>query len=63
MNRPVVELGDCTLCEGCVALCPQVFRINDAGFVEVVDLDVYPTDEVNEAIKNCPTDCIRWEAD
>jgi len=37
MNRPVVELGDCTLCEGCVALCPQVFRINDAGFVEVVD--------------------------
>jgi ferredoxin len=63
MNRPVVELGDCTLCEGCVALCPQVFRINDAGFVEVVDLDAYPTDEVNEAIKNCPTDCICWEED
>jgi len=63
MNRPVVELGDCTLCEGCVALCPQVFRINDAGFVEVADLDAYPTAEVNEAIKNCPTDCIRWEAD
>lgn len=63
MKRPVVELGDCTLCEGCVALCPQVFRINDAGFVEVVDLDAYPTDEVNEAIKNCPTDCICWEAD
>jgi ferredoxin len=63
MKRPVVEYGDCTLCEGCVAVCPSVFRINDAGFIEVTDLDSYPLSEVNEAIKNCPTDCICWEED
>jgi ferredoxin len=63
MKRPVVEYGDCTLCEGCVAVCPAVFRINDAGFIEVTDLDSYPLSEVNEAIKNCPTDCICWEED
>lgn len=63
MKRPVVELGDCTLCEGCVAVCPTVFRVNDAGYIEVADLQTYPIDEVNEAIKNCPTDCIRWEED
>jgi ferredoxin len=35
--------------------------MNDAGFVEVADLSDYPEDEVNEAIKNCPADCICWE--
>ncbi|MEE4608544.1 MAG: ferredoxin [Desulfobacteraceae bacterium] len=59
--RPVVDLGACSLCEGCIAVCPSVFRLNDAGFIEVVELDDYPQDEVNEAIKNCPEDCIEWE--
>ncbi len=63
MKRPVIELGDCTLCEGCVAVCPAVFRVNDAGFIEASDLDPYPVDQVDEAIKNCPTDCICWEED
>ena len=35
--------------------------MTDAGFVEVADLSDYPEDEVNEAIKNCPADCIGWE--
>ena len=48
------------MCEVCVAACPDVFRINDAGYVEVADLDDYPDAEVEDAIKNCPTDCIRW---
>ncbi len=42
-------------------MCPAVFRVNDAGFIEVADLDAYPVADVDEAIKNCPTDCIRWE--
>ena len=55
-----VDLSDCKLCEVCVAACPDVFRINDAGYIEVADLDDYPDAEVAEAIKNCPTDCISW---
>ena len=60
-QKPVIELGDCTLCEGCVAACPEVFRVNDLGYMEVADLPCYPVDAVDDAIKNCPEDCIFWE--
>ncbi len=60
MKSVEVDLSDCKLCEVCVDACPGVFRINDAGYVEVADLDDYPDEEVADAIKNCPTDCIRW---
>lgn len=61
MKKPIVELSDCTLCEVCVAVSPAVFKLSDAGFIEVTELPVYPKDEVNEAIKNCPANCIFWE--
>ncbi len=62
MKRPVVELSDCIRCEVCARVCPQVFRMNQAGFVEVVGpVWTIPKEEVDEAIKNCPADCIRWE--
>ncbi len=60
MKRPVVELSDCILCGVCVEVCPAAFRLNDAGFIEVLDLPAYPEAEVDEAIKNCPKDCIEW---
>lgn len=47
---------------GCVEVCPQVFQENDAGYIQVVELEVYPQAEVDEAIKYCPVDCISWEA-
>jgi len=61
MKRPVVELSDCILCEVCRDVCPEVFSMNDLGYIEVADLAEYPEDEVEEAIKNCPADCISWE--
>ena len=61
MKRPVVELSDCIHCDVCVEACPTVFRLNQAGYIEVVDLDAYPAEEVDDAIRNCPADCIRWE--
>ena len=61
MKRPTVDLSRCTLCLSCVAVCPEVFRQNDAGFLEVVDMDAYPEAKVDEAIMYCPEDCIWWE--
>ena len=61
MPRPVVDMAACTLCGGCIEVCPQVFSENEFGHIEVADLDVYPEEEVNEAIKYCPEDCIAWE--
>lgn len=61
MKTPVVDIGTCTLCMGCVEVCPDVFRENSAGYIEVVEMETYPEDAVNEAIKYCPEDCITWE--
>ncbi len=61
MKQPVVELSDCILCEVCTSTCPSVFKLNDSGFIEVLPLDRYPEDEVDEAVRNCPADCIFWE--
>ena len=61
MEIPVVELSDCIVCGVCVEACPEVFRLNDAGYIEVIELDEYPETEANEAVKNCPADCIYWQ--
>ena len=63
-RRPVIDLGLCSDCRGCIEIAPGVFRYNTAtGLMEVVELSEYPEDLVNEAIKNCPEDCISWEND
>lgn len=61
MKVPVVELSECILCGVCVEVSPAVFNLTDAGYIQVADLPVYPEDEVNDAIKNCPADCIVWD--
>ncbi len=60
-RRPVVDLSECTDCEGCVEICPEVFRKSDAGYIEVVELSVYPQACVEDAMMMCPADCISWE--
>ncbi len=61
MKQPVVDIGECTLCEGCIEVCPSVFFVNHMGYIEVAELAVYPEPMVDEAIKYCPEDCISWE--
>ncbi len=59
---PVIDSWDCSKCEGCISLCPSVFRVNElSGDIEVVELDFYPEEEIMEAIRDCPKDCISWE--
>jgi ferredoxin len=61
MKIPVIDLGECVDCDACIEMCPSVFRRNALGFIEVVELFEYLEDEVEEAIKNCPADCITWD--
>ena len=58
-EAPSIDLSNCTECESCLELCPEVFRRNSMGYIEVVELDEYPGDKVREAIAACPSDCIR----
>lgn len=60
-RRPTLDLSECTDCDGCIEVCPGVFRRNPAGYIEVEDLDLYPEECVEEAIRFCPADCIDWE--
>jgi ferredoxin len=61
MKKPVVELSDCILCGICEDVCPEVFKINDARYVEVSEMADYPLDEICEVISDCPANCIHWE--
>jgi ferredoxin len=65
MKRPVVDHSECNHCGGCSELAPSVFIYNDLGFIDVMDYQEgqYPEREIDEAIANCPTDCIQWEED
>jgi len=59
---PSIDLGKCNECMGCIEVAPSVFQYNKSfGFMEVVELDEYPLEDVEEAIKDCPEDCITWE--
>jgi ferredoxin len=61
---PYIDIGLCSDCRGCIEIAPQVFRHNPAtGLMEVIAMATYPVDLVEEAIKNCPEDCIYWEKD
>ena len=60
MKNLEVDLSDCSRCGICVDLCTEVFQLNDAGYVEVIHSDVYPEEDIDEAIKNCRDDCISW---
>ena len=63
MKKPSIEMGDCILCEICVEACPQVFALNDLGYIDMASLELYPEDCVDEAIRNCPADCFSWEGE
>lgn len=59
---PVIDIGRCSECCGCTEVAPDVFRYNiEAGIMDVIDQQDYPENIVNEAIKNCPKDCISWD--
>ena len=63
-RRPTIDLGACNKCGGCIEVAPEIFHLNDvADYFEVLDLDYYDQELVDEAIKNCPQDCISWEHD
>lgn len=60
MKKPEIDLTNCILCEICTDYSPSVFRLNIAGFVEVLELEEYPEADINEVIKNCPGNCVFW---
>jgi ferredoxin len=61
MKIPVIDMESCVLCDICTELAPDVFFHNDLGFIVVLSRPDYSDENVHEAIKNCPKDCITLE--
>jgi len=63
MSRvPVIDMSECNACDSCLHLCPAVFKRNEeTGGIEVMEMEVYPEEEVQEVINCCPRGCITWE--
>ena len=59
MKKPVIDISDCTRCAGCYDMYPEL--LNDVGYVATLERECYPEEEVDDAIKHCPQDCITWE--
>ncbi|MGM0452423.1 MAG: ferredoxin [Thermodesulfobacteriota bacterium] len=62
MAKVVIDTDECTGCESCVELCPEVFGFDEDNEVAYVILpEGGPEDQIQEAIDNCPVECIYWE--
>ena len=53
-----IEMENCILCGVCSELAPQIFSLNDAGYIEVNDNECYDSVGLHHAVANCPKDCI-----
>jgi len=59
---PVIDQGACIACGNCEAVCPEVFRLNESlGYSEVIDPAGAPEERIQDAIAQCPAQCISWQ--
>ncbi len=61
MRKPIVDQDTCIGCELCAGIAPEVFRMNEDNLAEVYDPEGASEDMIQEAIDNCPVNCISWE--
>ncbi len=58
---PIVDQEECTGCGLCAETCPEVFRLNEDDLAEVYNSEGASEEKIQEAIDNCPVECIHWE--
>jgi len=58
---PYVDQDECIGCGRCEEMCPDVLRLNDDGVAEVYEPHGATAELIQEAIDECPVNCISWE--
>lgn len=63
MSREVViDWDECIGCGNCESICPEVFRVDEeGGKAEVILAEGGPEERIEDAMVNCPVECIHWE--
>jgi ferredoxin len=60
-KRVVIDTDECIGCESCVELCPEVFEFDEEeGKAHVTVPEGGDEECIEEAITNCPVECIHW---
>ena len=61
-KTPTIDRSECTDCESCISLRPDVFKRNrETGCIDVAELSDYPEDDIEQVMSMCPGDCIAWQ--
>jgi ferredoxin len=61
-KTPTIDRSECTDCESCISLRPDIFKRNqETGCIEVAELSDYPEDDIEQVMSMCPGDCIAWQ--
>jgi ferredoxin len=59
---PVINADECIACGNCEQVCPEVFRLNESlGHSEVINSHEAPEEKIQEAMDQCPVQCIHWQ--
>ncbi|PIE70881.1 MAG: ferredoxin [Deltaproteobacteria bacterium] len=57
---PDIDLDVCIRCGLCHEMLPEVFILIAGDLPMVCERSDYPREAVDDVIKYCPMDCIRW---
>ena len=52
----IIDQNLCIRCQSCVAMCPENFKANDSGDIEVISQEV--TESAQNAALACPAQAI-----
>ena len=61
MRIAYVDKDDCTSCHACTEEVPDVFKMDDDDLAEVYDPAGADEEAIQEAIEECPGECIHWK--
>ncbi len=56
MKKIIINKDLCIGCGACAACCPDNFEIGDDFIAKTISNEI--TEDVNDAIQNCPTEAI-----